>query len=103
MEKPEVLKNFYVIEGPDGSGKSSLIEEFKKNKWNKDLYFTSDPSHTEFGEGIRELMNKTKLVPEAIYHLLVADRIQTIDQIRKELANNKICIMDRYLWSARVS
>ncbi len=103
----KILKNFYCIEGIDGSGKTSIINKLKTICKNESrYYFTKEPSSGIIGEMIKEqLMNfKNPLKESTFAYLYAADRH---DHLYKkggilEILNTKSTkiITDRYLFSS---
>lgn len=97
---------FISIEGPDGSGKSTQIENIKKFFENKDIeiIFTREPGGTAIGERIRDIIldNNCKemdYMTEAM--LYAAARAQHVSQVIKpalEAGKNVIC--DRFVDSS---
>lgn len=97
---------FISIEGPDGSGKSTQIENIKqffKDK-NIDIIFTREPGGTPIGERIREIIldkncQEMDAMTEAM--LYAAARAQHVAQIiRPALKQGKIVVCDRFVDSS---
>ncbi len=95
---------FICVEGLDGSGKTTqakiLAERLNKNYR---TVYTAEPSHGKTGTFIREccLYDKRRLpiVVEAL--LFAADRIEHVEaEIKPALAEGKVVICDRYLYSS---
>ncbi|WKC58326.1 dTMP kinase [Borrelia sp. P9F1] len=103
-----VLKNFYCIEGIDGSGKTTMIQRLQKLCSNKlKYYFTREPSEGVIGEFIRKQLTnfKNPMQEVALTHLYTADRYEHLynpkDGIIKILTKSKTkVITDRYLFSS---
>lgn len=97
---------FISIEGPDGSGKSTQIENIKKYFENKklDIVFTREPGGTAIGERIRAIIldnncSEMDYMTEAM--LYAAARAQHVSQVIKPaLAEGKIVICDRFVDSS---
>lgn len=97
---------FISIEGPDGSGKSTQIENIKKFFADKNLeiVFTREPGGSAIGDRIREILldNNCKemdYMTEAM--LYAASRAQHVAQvIRPALEAGKIVICDRFVDSS---
>jgi len=97
---------FISIEGPDGSGKSTQIENIKKyfEAKNFEMVFTREPGGTAIGERIREIIldNNCKemdYMTEAM--LYAASRAQHVSQvIRPAIEEGKIVICDRFVDSS---
>ncbi|AHH10992.1 dTMP kinase [Borrelia coriaceae] len=104
----KILKNFYCIEGIDGSGKTSIIQRLQKLCNNKlKYYFTKEPSQGIIGEFIRKQLTnfKNPLRQNSLAYLYVADRYEhlynTRNGIIKILNEGKAkVITDRYLFSS---
>ncbi len=73
----KILKNFYCIEGIDGSGKTSITNKLKTlcNDESR-YYFTKEPSNGIVGKMIKEqLMNFENPLKESTFaYLYAADR-----------------------------
>ena len=97
---------FISIEGPDGSGKSTQIENIKKFFADKNLeiVFTREPGGTAIGERIRDiLLDKScaemDYMTEAM--LYAASRAQHVAQVIKPaLAEGKVIVCDRFVDSS---
>ena len=99
---------FIVIEGIDGSGKTTQINQL--SKWlnhvnlipkNNELVVTREPGGTKLGKSIRSLLLNASLEksPDAITELLLyaADRSQHINEIiRPALSKGDWVISDRF-------
>lgn len=100
------MKNkFYVFEGIDGSGKTTLINILKEKLINKRFFFTKEPCGTNFNHHMKELLHKVVLKNDYIsqYLLFAAERsfhIKTI--INEHLNNNYNVISDRFFHSSLV-
>ena len=97
---------FITIEGPDGSGKSTQIENIKKFFENKniDIVFTREPGGTPIGESIREIIldnrfNEMDPMTEAM--LYAASRAQHVAEIiGPALDAGKVVVCDRFVDSS---
>tara|TARA_B100000700_G_scaffold274642_1_gene319813 strand:+ start:572 stop:1207 length:636 start_codon:yes stop_codon:yes gene_type:complete len=99
---------FIVIEGIDGSGKTTQINQL--SKWLKETNFipernklviTREPGGTKLGQSIRSLLLDTsqETVPDSITELLLyaADRAQHVNEIiRPSLNKGDWVISDRF-------
>lgn len=97
---------FISIEGPDGSGKSTQIENIKdffKEK-NIDIVFTREPGGTPIGERIRDIIldvNCKEMCSMTEALLYAASRAQHVDEIIKPaLEEGKVVICDRFVDSS---
>tara|TARA_B100000579_G_scaffold63255_1_gene46628 strand:+ start:942 stop:1577 length:636 start_codon:yes stop_codon:yes gene_type:complete len=102
---------FIVIEGIDGSGKTTQINEL--SKWlnetdlipeNNQLVITREPGGTHIGKSIRSLLLDTSIEksPDSITELLLyaADRAQHVNEIiRPALKKGDWVISDRFCGS----
>ena len=97
---------FITLEGPDGSGKSTiikLISDYLRNK-GIDFIVTREPGGTQIGEEIRHIVLDEKNInmgreTEAL--LYAASRAQHIhEKIRPSLEEGKLVICDRFLLSS---
>lgn len=97
---------FISIEGPDGSGKSTQIENIKQFFADKsiDILFTREPGGTAIGERIRNILLDKECVDmnymtEAM--LYAASRAQHVAQVIKPaLAAGRIVVCDRFVDSS---
>lgn len=100
--------SFIVMEGPDGSGKTTQIELLKDYLVKKgyDCIVTREPGGTPIGEKIREIIldPKHKEMSDVTEMLLyAASRAQLIhDVIGPALEEGKIVLSDRFLDSSVV-
>ncbi|WP_024655041.1 dTMP kinase [Borrelia hispanica] len=104
----KILKNFYCIEGIDGSGKTSIIQKLQKICNNKIKYhFTKEPSTGIIGKLIRKQLTnfKNPLRKVSLAHLYVADRYEHLYNVQNGIIailnkNHTKVISDRYLFSS---
>ena len=105
-EKPEVLKNFIVLEGLDGSGTTTQMKMLKKELAGKDVpvFTTCEPSPLPTGRLIRKILRKELSVePETLARLFSADRHEHLygsGGIISHLEKGELVITDRYLFSS---
>ncbi|MGZ4850694.1 MAG: dTMP kinase [Candidatus Bathyarchaeia archaeon] len=95
---------FIVIEGLDGSGKTTQAN-LLANKLSKtySLLCTAEPSHGKIGTFIREgcLYEEKRLPTEAEALLFAADRIEHMkNEILPALDKGKLVLCDRYVYSS---
>jgi dTMP kinase len=95
---------FIVIEGLDGSGKTTqatlLANQLSKTY---KVFCTAEPSHGKIGTFIRKscLYEKKCLPTEAEALLFASDRIEHMqNELAPSLAEGKIVICDRYIYSS---
>lgn len=97
---------FISIEGPDGSGKSTQIENIRAFFVEKkmDVIFTREPGGTAIGERIREIIldrNCTEMNSMTEALLYAASRAQHVAQvIQPALEEGKIVVCDRFVDSS---
>ena len=93
---------FIILEGPEGSGKTSHIPylvEYLREKGNT-VFPTREPGGTSISEQIREIIHDLKnaeMHPRTETLLYQAARAQIVEQtIRPRLADGEIVLSDRY-------
>lgn len=97
---------FITLEGPDGSGKSTitkLIVKYLEEK-NIDFITTREPGGTEIGEDIRKIIldkKNSEMCSETEALLYAASRAQHVhEKILPSLKEGKIVLCERYLFSS---
>jgi dTMP kinase len=96
---------FFVVEGIDGSGKSTLtrrLSDYMKAQ-GRDVVFTKEPGASELGKVLRCLVQESKstIDPYAELLLFAADRAQHMTEVVKPaLARGAIVISDRFKYSS---
>jgi len=107
----EILKNFAVFEGIDGSGTSTqigLLEDFfQKSKLSlPPLYKTFEPTNGSIGKLIRSALRKEIVfTPKTIAMLFAADRnehLYGLEGIVERCSRGELVVSDRYLPSSLV-
>jgi dTMP kinase len=103
--KKDVQSGFFlVIEGLDGSGKTTqciqLCKMLKSQRIN--VVYTSEPSKGSIGMFLRKhVLSKSKYPPEIEALLFAADRFEhQQDVIKPALDTGKIVLCDRYLYAS---
>lgn len=97
---------FIALEGPDGSGKSTVVNSIKKylEEKNIDFIFTREPGGTSIGEDIRDLIldnDNIDMKAETEALLYAASRAQHVhEKIRPALEEGKVVICERFLLSS---
>lgn len=97
---------FITLEGPDGSGKSTIINLIAQYLKEEDIEFieTREPGGTLIGESIRDIIldnNNTKMSSETEALLYAASRAQHIDEkILPALKDEKLVLCDRFILSS---
>lgn len=97
---------FITFEGPDGSGKSTIINkvyEYLKNK-KIDVIKTREPGGTEISEKIRDIIldvNNKKMDSRTEALLYAASRAQHVKElIKPSLKQGKVVLSDRFVLSS---
>ena len=105
--KNEILKGFIVIEGLDGAGTTTQLNNITDylSKENIKHNRTFEPTDNKTGKFIRKVLSgEIPLEQESIAYLFAADRNEHIFSknygIIKLLKSNKYVICDRYLFSS---
>jgi len=95
---------FIVIEGLDGSGKTTQADLLAKKLSQKhSVFLTAEPSRGKIGTFIRKgcLYEDKRLPTEAEALLFAADRIEhTQKEVKPALDAGKLVICDRYIYSS---
>ena len=99
---------FIVLEGPDGSGKSTMakmIGEYYKNA-GREIVFTREPGGTKISENIRDIIldnNNTEMAYTTEALLYAASRAQHVAEfIKPHLEKDHVVISERYVYSSIV-
>ena len=102
--KKNTTKGFFVaIDGPNGVGKTTLLEEIEKiiKSKNVQLYKTKEPTNSILGKFIREISEEIN--GDTLACLVSADRYEHLkNEIIPELEKGKIVITDRYILSSLI-
>ncbi len=98
---------FIALEGIDGSGKSTQVQELKENleRAGHSVYTTCEPTTEEYGREIREIFSGQKRVDQhTIAALFLADRLEHILRpdhgMLAHISAGHIVISDRYYLSS---
>ena len=97
---------FITIEGPEGSGKTTAVEQAVKKleEMGYQIVRTREPGGTEIAEQIRNVIldkNNTKMDPRTEALLYAASRRQhLVEKVWPALKEGKLVICDRYLDSS---
>lgn len=104
--KTEVLKNFIVLEGLDGSGTTTQLHKLSEEltKVGKEVYKTFEPTDDPIGKLIRSILRKEiSQTPVTVSKLFVSDRYEHIngkDGVRERVNRGEVVVCDRYLFSS---
>jgi len=95
---------FIVLEGLDGSGKSTQAKLLVQNliKHGRDAVYMKEPTEGEWGQKIREIAVKGRgnVTPEQELDYFIKDREEDATQnILPALDSGKVVVMDRYIYS----
>ena len=107
QKRAEILKNFIVLEGLDGSGTTTLLKLLKNRCDSAGIkYFTTcEPTNSPTGVIIRKILkNKIKVEPSTLAKLFTADRNEHLynseQGIIVRLNKGETVFCDRYLFSS---
>lgn len=99
-----ILNNFIVFEGIDGAGTSTQINLLKNRKEASKIDFSAEPTSTETGKFLRQILEGSiKVHPKTMAYLFAADRAEHIygkNGIEHSINNGKAVVIDRYLFSS---
>jgi len=105
----EIIPNFAVFEGGDGSGTTtqlSMLSERLKKSGNLCFFPTFEPTNGQIGKLIRAALTKTApLAPQTLAMLFAADRNEHIyghDGILEHVNCGELVVSDRYVLSSLV-
>lgn len=96
------MSKFIVIEGPDGTGKSTVVNGLKEYYKNKKVKFFREPGGYEIGEKIREILldKNNQISPKTEALLFAAMRSENYEMLKKDLKEYDLIIADRFLMSS---
>ena len=103
MKKNKTKGFFVAIDGPNGVGKTTLLEAIKKRMKDKDIqiYMTKEPTNSILGKFIKEISEE--ITGDSLACLISADRYEHLkNEIIPELKKGKIVITDRYILSSLI-
>ncbi len=99
------MGGFIVVEGGDGSGKSTLIKNITEflSGFGYNVVVTNEPGGTKLGRSFRQLLldpdNKNLSVPTELL-LFAADRAQHVEEVIKPaLERGDFVVCSRYIYS----
>jgi dTMP kinase len=99
----QLSKMLFVVDGPNGVGKSRVIEELKKQVIALELscVFTKEPSNSFLGNFIRQ--HDDIYTAQTLAALIAADRYDHIEKvITPNISMGKFVVSDRYFCSSLV-
>ena len=93
-----VMKNLFIIDGIDGSGKDTQGELLKQyfESIGKIVFMTREPSDSVFGKMFRQNLSSKEYNNVIDAYLVSADRVLHSQEILKHLIKNEIVICNRY-------
>ena len=101
----EILPNFAVFEGGDGSGTSTQLEKLKARSLTP-LFATFEPTNNPIGRLIRSsLRGEITIQRESLAYLFAADRNEHVfgpGGIKERVKRGELVICDRYVLSSLV-
>jgi dTMP kinase len=105
--RPEVLENFVVLEGLDGSGTTTQLHLADKALDSRGIphFCTGEPTKGPVGRTIRKILKRQiQALPETVALLFAADRNEHLyeqnEGILSRLQRGELVISDRYLFSS---
>ncbi len=104
MNLLQKLGAFIVIEGLDGSGKTTQAKLLTaKLSQNYRALYTAEPSQGKIGTFVRQscLYERRRLSPDVEALLFAADRVEHVEnEIKPALQEGRLVICDRYVYSS---
>lgn len=103
IEKGTLNGYFIAVDGPNGVGKSTLIEAVKNRleSLEYDVHITREPTNTKLGGFLREFAEEHSGLSLAC--LVAADRYEHIEkEIMPSLKKGRLVISDRYILSSLI-
>jgi dTMP kinase len=90
-----------VFEGIDGAGKTTVHKALKeKMKGRGDIVFSGEPTDSEYGRKVREVLGNGNISAEELLFLFMQDRIEHVKNvIIPSLKEGKVVVLDRYYLS----
>jgi dTMP kinase len=105
--KPEVLENFVVLEGLDGSGTTTQLHLADRELESRGVphFCTGEPTKGSVGRMIRQILKRQiQVQPDTVALLFAADRHEHLyeenEGILSHLRQGELVICDRYLFSS---
>lgn len=92
------MSKFIVLEGIDGSGKSSVKKALPERLQLENLVLTEEPTDTWLGDAVKR-SHREKVNPFTEAFLFIADRAAHSEQIQAWLGQGKTVFSDRYYHS----
>lgn len=98
-----IVRNLIAIDGPNGVGKSTVIDLLKRSLpvYGLNCIFTKEPTNSLLGKFIRDNQNSYRA--RTLAALVAANRYEHIESlIQKSLNEGKVIVTDRYFASSLV-
>ena len=108
-----ILRKFIVLEGIDGAGTSTQLDQLKRRPEASNFLFTAEPSGGETGKFLRRMLSGNfSLAPTTAAYLFAADRNEHIygrlhsegqvleSGVEAACSAGKTVVSDRYLFSS---
>ncbi len=91
---------FIVVEGIDGSGKTTFCKKLGKEieKMGYSVFITEEPTRGPYGREIKKKL-KEDIDPVEAVLLFALDRYFHLREIKEELEKGNVVILDRYVYS----
>lgn len=106
-QQPQVLENFIVLEGLDGSGTTTqlTLADEKLNACGVPHFCTGEPTKGPVGQIIRRILKKQiSTEPDTVALLYAADRTEHLyrkdEGMLDQLRHGRLVVCDRYLFSS---
>ncbi|MEN9405830.1 MAG: hypothetical protein RLZ12_114 [Bacillota bacterium] len=97
-----MTKKFIVLEGPDGTGKTTIIERLKEELCPAKFTFVKDPGGTKIGDQIRKILldkNNRSISDLTELLLFMASRAQLVKEMIEPNLKQRHVISDRFTLS----
>lgn len=102
-----ILSNFIVIEGIDGSGtttQANLLSQYCQEK-QINYWHTQEPTDNHIGKLIRRMLREETIPSKSLANLFVADRADHLygfhkNTVSEHLKREEIVICERYIFSS---
>ncbi len=99
----EILEGFIVLEGLDGAGTTTQMKKLDARLHQSGIphEIEAEPTDGPVGRLVREILKGTySVAPWSLALLYAADRNEHVLHLKKEIAQGKLVICDRYFYSS---